>query len=462
MLPASFVVLDALPLTNTGKVDRNALPNAQIGVESEEDYLAPQTALEKVLAGIFSEVLSLQRVGANDSFFELGGHSLLATQVVSRVREAFQLELPLRKLFETPTVAGLAAAILGDDAERERVERTAELLLNLALSRTKKQIVYWRKDRSRQSGGTRGPCRKFGFFCCTENLKESAMSSTSKGAFELSAKKRALLEALLSEQGIDSPVAERIPRREDVGPAPLSFAQQRLWFFDQFEPGSPAYNLLSAVLLQGKLDTVALERAFSEVTQRHEVLRTTFNVREGELVQIIAPPKPLRLQVADITHLPEAERETLLQTLIHEQTQAPFDLKHGPLLRITLVRLKDNDHVLLLAMHHIVTDAWSIDVFIGEIVELYQGYAAGREVALSALRSSTLTSPRGSEGGYKATCSKSSLHIGENNSAGASRFLNCPLIVPVRHFKLITGPASPSRCHSPCRNRSDHFARRKA
>ena len=131
MLPSSFVVLDALPLTTTGKVDRNALPD-QIGVETEETYLAPRTALEQVLAGIFSEVLSRERVGINDSFFDLGGHSLLATQVLSRVRDAFQLELPLRKLFKAPSVAGLAASILEDEAKRERVERTAELLLKLA------------------------------------------------------------------------------------------------------------------------------------------------------------------------------------------------------------------------------------------------------------------------------------------------------------------------------------------
>jgi surfactin family lipopeptide synthetase A len=131
MLPSSFIMLDALPLTATGKVDRNALPT-QIGVEGEENYLAPRTALEEVLAGIFSDVLSLERAGVNDSFFDLGGHSLLATQVVSRVREAFQLELPLRKLFQAPTVARLATAILEDEGHRERVERTAELLLKLA------------------------------------------------------------------------------------------------------------------------------------------------------------------------------------------------------------------------------------------------------------------------------------------------------------------------------------------
>jgi len=207
------------------------------------------------------------------------------------------------------------------------------------------------------------------------------MSSMSKGAFELSAKRRALLEALLSEQGIEPPKAERIPRREEGGPAPLSFAQRRLWFFDQFEPGNPAYNLVSTVSLRGKLDAVALERSFSDVTRRHEALRTTFDFRDGEPVQVIAPPQPLHLHVLDITHLPEAERDGRIRNLIHEQTQASFDLKRGPLLRITLVRLRDEEHVLLLAMHHIVSDAWSMGVLVGEVVALYEAYASGREAA---------------------------------------------------------------------------------
>src|SRR5215211_2420219 len=158
-------------------------------------------------------------------------------------------------------------------------------------------------------------------FCAKLRGGARAMSSTSKGTFELSAKRRALLEALLSEQGIDSPGAERIPRREGSGPAPLSFAQQRLWFFDQFEPGNPAYNLVSTVLLQGKLDTVVLERSFSDVIRRHEALRTKFDVKDGEPFQIIAPPKPLHLNVIDITQLPEAERERLVQHLIHRSEE---------------------------------------------------------------------------------------------------------------------------------------------
>jgi len=133
MVPSAFVVLDALPLTATGKVDRNALPvPEQARPELDQVYVAPRTAVEEVLCGIFSEVLEVEPVGVRDSFFELGGHSLLATQISSRLRETFQLELPLRKVFAAPTVERLAQAILNDPSERQRVEQTAELLLKLS------------------------------------------------------------------------------------------------------------------------------------------------------------------------------------------------------------------------------------------------------------------------------------------------------------------------------------------
>ncbi|HYK20076.1 MAG TPA: phosphopantetheine-binding protein, partial [Pyrinomonadaceae bacterium] len=133
MVPSSFIVLDTLPLTATGKVDRNSLPAPeQARPELGQAYVAPRTALEQVLCGVFSEVLQIEPVGVRDNFFELGGHSLLVTQVSSRVRVAFQMELPLRRVFESPTVEGLAAAILNGCEERERVERNAELLLKLS------------------------------------------------------------------------------------------------------------------------------------------------------------------------------------------------------------------------------------------------------------------------------------------------------------------------------------------
>jgi acyl carrier protein len=151
MVPASFVVLEALPLTATGKVDRNALPEPeQVRPELAQVYVAPRTAVEEVLCGVFSEVLQVEPVGVRDSFFELGGHSLLATQVASRVRVAFQVELPLRRLFEAPTIERLAEAILDDRGERERVEHTAELLLKLSALSDEDAAKLYRETGSPQ------------------------------------------------------------------------------------------------------------------------------------------------------------------------------------------------------------------------------------------------------------------------------------------------------------------------
>jgi acyl carrier protein len=133
MLPASFVMLDELPVTATGKIDRKALPvPEQTRLELGQDYVAPQTAVEEVLAQIFAEVLGVERVGIYDDFFKLGGHSLSATQVISRVRQALEVKLALRKIFEEPMVSGLTRVVLEDEDERMRVERTAELLLRFS------------------------------------------------------------------------------------------------------------------------------------------------------------------------------------------------------------------------------------------------------------------------------------------------------------------------------------------
>src|SRR5207253_2952702 len=131
------------------------------------------------------------------------------------------------------------------------------------------------------------------------------MSST---RFQLSAKKKALLDALLGQEGMAA-AEDRIPRRQGAGPAPLSFSQQRLWFFDQFEPASFVYNLLTAVSLRGKLDIPALQEAFSELVRRHEALRTTFDFRDGQPVQVIGAEHSLPLRHVEVTHLPEAEQQ---------------------------------------------------------------------------------------------------------------------------------------------------------
>ena len=302
MVPATVLTLEALPLTPNGKVDRRALPAPEWrGRTPEAAYASPRTPVEEMLAAIWSQVLGVERVGAHDNFFELGGHSLLATQLVSRIRDALQVDLPLRALFEQPTLAGLAAEV---DA------------------------------------------------------------------------------ALQKTQGL---LAPPIQRRPPEAGTPLSFAQQRLWFLDQLEPGSPLYNISQAVRVQGRLDLAALERSLNEIVHRHEVLRSTFPTVDGKPSVVIAPHRPFTLEIVDLTGIPAVRREAEERRLALDDAQRPFDLGRGPLLRARLLRRGEEDHTFLLTMHHIISDGWSMAVLIRELGALYAALAAGEPSPLPEL-----------------------------------------------------------------------------
>ncbi len=199
--------------------------------------------------------------------------------------------------------------------------------------------------------------------------------------FELSERKRELLEALLQEEGLE-PQKDRIPRRANDGPVPLSFAQQRLWFFDQWEPGSIVYNLPAALRLRGPLNVPALERAFNEIVRRHEALRTTFGLLDESPVQIIHKAERRELKVVDLRQTPAETRYAGAQRIASEQARRLFDLSTGPLVVLELLRLDDEDHLLVITMHHIISDGWSIRVFINEAGALYDAYCSGRESPL--------------------------------------------------------------------------------
>jgi amino acid adenylation domain-containing protein/non-ribosomal peptide synthase protein (TIGR01720 family) len=302
MIPTAFVMLDALPLTRNGKVDRRALPvPGQARPELAESFALPRTQDEELVACIFADVLRLDRIGVHDSFFDLGGHSLLATQVISRLRETFKVELPVRCLFESPTVASLTETVA-------RVLRTSQDISSIPLV----------------------------------------------------------------------PVVRE-------GLVPLSFAQQRLWFLDQLEPGSAAYNIPAAVRLSGSLNFDALERSLSEVVRRHESLRTSFVMIAGEALQEIAPELKFKPAVIDLRVLSLDESEREVQRLAAEEAQRAFNLTQGPLLRTTLLQLSDSEHVLLLTMHHIISDGWSMAVLIREVAALYEAFNAGLPSPLPAL-----------------------------------------------------------------------------
>ena len=189
--------------------------------------------------------------------------------------------------------------------------------------------------------------------------------------------KRALLEArLLREKGEGVPVPA-IARRAGGGPAPLSFAQQRLWFLDQLDPGKPYYNLPLALRLTGELDVPALTRALDAIVSRHESLRTTFSTKDGEPAQVIGPPRRLALERRDISSVPEAERGERLRQVLSEELGKSFDLGRDAMLRAKLVREGDRSHVLVLMIHHIAADGWSIGILLDELAAFYEANLSG-------------------------------------------------------------------------------------
>src|SRR5437667_4148315 len=220
--------------------------------------------------------------------------------------------------------------------------------------------------------------------------------SRKKERFKFSAQKRAILQQRLSQEGVSSPSEQSIPRRKDRGALPLSFAQERLWFSHQWEPESSWYNILWAPRLSGPLDISALEHSLQALVQRHEVLRTTFEERLGRAVQVIKPKLSIRIPVIDLTGNQGFEGDGRVSELVRLEAQRPFDLINGPLLRVWLLRLgagqaqgtvptAPQEQVLLLTLHHIVTDGWSMGVLVREMTTLYQAHINRKGVSLPPL-----------------------------------------------------------------------------
>ncbi|HEY9666644.1 MAG TPA: condensation domain-containing protein, partial [Coleofasciculaceae cyanobacterium] len=302
MIPSAFVLLSALPLTPNGKVDRRALPAPEATtLEGETIFVAPRTPVEEVLTNLWVEVLNLERVGIHNNFFELGGHSLLATQLISRIRDTFQVELSLRCLFESPTVAELS----------DRIQATRQ----------------------------------------TESERHA-------------------------------PPLIAVSRSEEL---PLSFAQARLWFLDRIAPGNCAYNIPAAVRLTGLLNVQALQQSLNEIVRRHEALRTNFAMGNEQPIQVIAPNLTLPLPIVDLRELPEAEQQAKVQQLAIKEAQQPFELERDPLLRATLLQLGETEHIVLLTMHHIVSDGWSMGVLVREVAALYEAFSCGKPSPLHEL-----------------------------------------------------------------------------
>ncbi|WP_416362916.1 non-ribosomal peptide synthetase [Pseudomonas sp. NFX183] len=298
MVPAQLMRLEAMPLSPSGKLDRRALPAP---VWQTREHIEPQTPLQQQIAAIWREVLGLPRIGLGDDFFALGGHSLLATQIISRTRQACDVELPLRTLFEASELGAFAEQVGLIQASGQRNQQTA----------------IAKVDRS--------------------------------------------------------------------APVPLSYSQQRMWFLWQMEPDSPAYNVGGMARLRGVLDVGRFEAALQALIMRHETLRTTFPSLDGVAQQKVAPQTGLRMDWQDFSALTEAERQLRLQQLADHEAHTPFNLETGPLLRACLVKAGEQEHYLVLTLHHIVTEGWAMDIFARELSALYEAFIDERDSPLAPL-----------------------------------------------------------------------------
>jgi amino acid adenylation domain-containing protein len=295
LMPSQIVMLEAMPRTPNGQVDRRALSAPRRG--EAHAYVAPEGVTEELLASCWGAVLQVDRVSREDNFFELGGHSLLATQLVSRIREAFGVELSIRKLFEQQTVRGQAQAI---EAAKTGQQQSVVPLVK-----------------------------------CSRD------------------------EAL-----------------------PLSFAQERLWFLGQYMGPNAVYNIPLALHLSGRVDEAALLRSLQTVIDRHESLRTHFEMLDGVAVQVIEPAESMRVQVESVGSNAE------LESICRAEHAYCFDLSQERLCRIRVLKkseLGTAEYVLLVTMHHSVSDGWSMAVFFRELVALYEAYAKGESSPLPVL-----------------------------------------------------------------------------
>ena len=300
MIPAYFIHLEKIPLTGTGKVDRRGLPEPDGAfIDTGIEYVAPDTETEKRLVLIWKQLLRLEQIGIADDFFQLGGDSILVNQCIARIREELQVEIPLRKFFERPTIKALAEEIEKQERQVTSIKRVASV--------------------------------------------------------------------------------------ERVGEIPLSFAQERLWFLQELDSENVAYFVPRVIRMKGKLAVSLIERTFTEIIRRHEILRTVFPTIDGQPLQRILPPYLFKIPVLDWNGLETEEQEQKVSEFLSAEDRRPFDFEKGPLLRVTILKLKEQEHLFVLTEHHLVHDGWTQGVLLREFISIFSAYAEGKEHDLAPL-----------------------------------------------------------------------------
>ena len=302
MIPSAFIHIDAMPLLPTGKVDLPALRNARSNkCQSSDELGAPRTEIEKLTLQIWRDVFRNEQIEMHDNFFELGGHSLLAIQIIGRLREAFDRDVPLSMLFDSPRITDSTKAL--------------DKLLSDAIGPELPPILSVRRDR----------------------------------------------------------------------PLPLSTNQEHVWRLDQMLPDTHFFNMPYAYRVSGKLDLQALEKTLKEIVWRHEALRTVFKRTANGPVQVIGGKVDLRLESIDLTGQSVDDSSQTTADVILAERSLTFDLENGPVFRAKLLRFTESDSLLLLTIHHIICDEWSMHIFHRELTMIYATVSLGLPSPLADL-----------------------------------------------------------------------------
>ena len=297
-VPEKILVVDRLPLTNNQKVDFKKLPNPNILHNTAEVFIAAQTVVQQKLEGIWKSLLGMDNISINEDFFAIGGHSLLATRLVHRVYEEFSFELPLRAIFESPTIEGLSIVI-------------------------EKALENQGGVKSEQNG-------------------------------------------LVQEQ--------ELSEKQYIGPATslASFSQARFWFLSKLSESQQAYHVPMVLKLEGHFDYATLEKSFAYLSERHQALRTCFYSEGEDIYQKIYPTQDVPIDFISVDNRNDDESSASIKELIDRELDVIFDLEEGPLYKISVIKYSEDVHYLVLLMHHIITDSWSLNILFSELFTIYE------------------------------------------------------------------------------------------